>query len=187
MKDVIEKAKAAIEREDYAVASDLLRPLAEHGAAEAEFLMGYLYFSSAPVTKDESRSWLERAAAKDHPEALYYLSGLGHTVDFGPPEDDAHGRFLIRAAELGLPRAQRDLGCFYSIGEGGFPKDSALGRLWYGRAATQGHADAQYNFGLMLLHGEGGPAEPDAGIEWIHRAAKQGDKAAIHFLSDCPK
>lgn len=187
MKDAIEKAKAAIEREDYEVASDLLMPLAENGAAEAEFLMGYLYFTSASVTKDESRAWLERAAAKDHPGALYYLSGLGNTIDLGPPEDDVHGRFLIRAAELGLPQAQRDLGCFYAIGEYGFPKDLVLGRIWYGRAAVQGHRDAQYNFGLMLLHGEGGPVEPDAGMEWLRRAAKQGDAAAIDFLSDCLK
>jgi len=187
MTDFIDQAKAAIEREDYTAVIDLLRPLACEGCTEAEFLMGYLFFTSAEVTKDESQAWLERAAAKDHPEALYHLSGLGQQIDFGPPEDETHGRLLIRAAELGLPQAQRDLGCFYAIGEGGFQQDQVLGRLWYGRAAAQGHADAQYNFGLMLLEGAGGPAEPDTGMEWVRRAAKQGDAAAIHFLSDCPK
>src|SRR5712672_2210566 len=111
MTDVIEQAKTAIEREDYTAAIDLLRPLARDGCTEAEFLMGYLFFTSAEVTKDESRVWLERAAAKDHPGALYHLSGLGQMIDFGPPEDDTHGRLLIRAAELGLSQAQRDLGC----------------------------------------------------------------------------
>ena len=187
MKDIIQKAKAAIEREDYSSAIGVLRPLAGDGCAEAEFLMGYLYFTSAQVTKEQSRVWLERAAAKDHPEALYYLSGLGQTIDFGPPEDDAHGRLLVRAAELGLPQAQRDLGCFYATGEGGFPKDLALGRLWYGRAAAQDQADAQYHFGRMLFYGEGGPAEPEAGLEWVRRAAALGDAAAIHFLSEHAK
>src|SRR4051812_1565089 len=121
MTDVIEEAKVAIEREDYVAAADLLRPLAENGVPDAEFLMGYLYFTSAPVEKDESRAWLQRSAAKDHPEALYYLSRWGHRFDFGPPEDEAHRRLLIRAAELGFPEAQRDLGCFCAIGEGGFP------------------------------------------------------------------
>src|SRR5207248_327759 len=128
------------------------------------FLMGYLYFTSAPVEKDESRAWLERSAAKDHPEALYYLSRLGHSFDFGPPEDEAHRRLLIRAAELEFPEAQRDLGCFCAIGEGGFPKDPTLGRLWYGRAAAQDHADAQYNFGFMLLSARAGQRTQTLGL-----------------------
>lgn len=186
MSETIEKAKAAIGREDYDGAIELLRPLANAGDADAEFLMGYLYFTSADVAKHDSLAWLERAAAKNHPEALYYLAGLGSTIDFGPPEDDSHRTLLVRAAELGLAQAQRDLGCYYAIGEGCFRKDEALSRLWYGRAAEQGHADAQYNYGLMLLHGEGGPAEPDAGIEWVRRSARQGDSGATHFLSQIP-
>src|SRR5215831_3122788 len=112
MRDVLEKAKAAIENEDYEAANGLLRPLAGDGVTEAEFLMGYLLFTSAAVTKEESRTWLERAAVKDHPEALYYLSKLGQSIDFGPPEDEPHKCLLVRSAELGLPQAQRDLGCF---------------------------------------------------------------------------
>src|SRR5436190_12351849 len=102
MSETIEKAKAAIEREDYDAATELLRPLAHADMADAEFLMGYLFFTSADVTKHDSRAWLERAAAKSHPEALYYLARLGPTIDFGPPEDDVHRVFLVRAAELGL-------------------------------------------------------------------------------------
>ncbi len=119
---------------------------------------------------------------KDHPEALYYLASLGDKIDFGSPEDHFRKGLLVRAAELGFAKAQRDVGCYYAIGEYGFPKDGALGRLWHG-GLMQGHADAEFNYGIMVMRGEGGPADPQAGREWVRLAAKHGDGAAILFLS----
>lgn len=169
----VEQARAVIERENYETALELLRPHAEAGVLEAQFLMGFLYFTSAEGTKADSLAWLERAASRDHPGALYYFACSGDQYDFCPPEDERRRRLLVRSAELGYPDAQRDLGCSYATGDYGFPKDEALGRLWYGRAAEQGHTDAQYNYGLMLLHGEGGPADPEAGLEWVRRAGRK--------------
>lgn len=51
MKEV-EKAQEAIEREEYDVAMRLLRGSADSGSAEAQYLLGYLYFTSADVTRD---------------------------------------------------------------------------------------------------------------------------------------
>src|SRR5262245_5849245 len=117
MNEAIVKARNAIESEDYRAAIQLLRPLAEAEHGEAQFLCGYLYFTSADVTKDDCRRWLQRAAAQNHPGALYYLACLGDRFDFGPPEDEAKRALLIRAAELGSAEAQRDLGCFYATGD----------------------------------------------------------------------
>ena len=101
-----------------------------------------------------------------------------------PPQDAEHAALLIRAAELGSIDAQRDLGCCYATGEEAIAQDLGLARQWYGRAAGAGHADAQYNLGCMLLFGEGGPKEPEAGMEWVRRAAGQGDPAAQSHLRD---
>jgi uncharacterized protein len=101
----------------------------------------------------------------------------------GPPDTDPRRALLVKAAELGLTEAQRDLGCYYAIGEGGFPLDLRLGRLWYSRAAESGHADAQYNYGLMVINGEGGPADLNEGLAWIRRAAEQGDESARDVLA----
>jgi hypothetical protein len=187
LNEAVAQAKDAIEREDYDFASQLLRPLADAGDSEAQFLLGYLFFTSAEVPKDNSRQWLQRAAAQNHAEAIYHLACLGEQFDFGRPEDEARRAMLVQAAELGSTRAQRDLGCFYATGEDGFPKNEALGPLWYGRAAAQGHADAQYNYGSMLLYGEGGPADPETGKDQIRQAASNGDAAAIHHLRDLPE
>jgi len=181
MSEAIEEARQAIEREEYDGASLLLRPLADAGSAEARYLLGYLYFTSADVDPQESHQWLQRAAAQHHPEAIFHLACWRRDGSFGPPDDEMHRNLLIRAAELGSVQAQRDLGCCYATGDDGWPLDPVLGRVWYGRAAAAGHADAQYNYGLMLLYGEGGPADA-SGDEWIHRAAAQNDSCALHYL-----
>ena len=119
-------------------------------------------------------------------DALYELSRRRGDM-WCPPQDAEHASLLIQAAELGSVEAQRDLGCCYATGDDGIEQNLPLARLWYGRAAEAGHADAQYNFGSMLLLGEGGPPEPEAGIAWIRQAAAQGDLAAIHHLRDLPE
>jgi hypothetical protein len=181
----LEEAQAAIKREDYDTAIQLLRPLAESGLAGAQYLLGSLYFTSADVDPRESHDWLQRAADQSHPTALYDLARWQDGTAGPPPSEDYYRSLLLRAAELGSADAQRALGCFYATGDDGFPKDEVLGRLWYGRAAAQGHADAQYNYGTMLLYGEGGPADREAAKDFIRRAAAQGDPCAIHFIENC--
>ena len=53
----------------------------------------------------------------------------------------------------------------------------------YKRAAERGDSDAQYNYGLMVIYGEGGPADAGEGLEWIRRAAEQKHVSAISYLS----
>ena len=183
MNEVEQAAHEAIGREEYDLAVQLLRGPADSGSAEAQYLLGYLYFTSADVDPAESRQWFERAAAQQHAEALFHLSNWHDDGTTGPPDTEHRRTLLVRAAELGLLQAQRDLGCYYAIGEGGFPLDLRLGRMWYSRAAKRGHADAQYNYGLMVIGGEGGPADRRSGLEWVRRAAAQNDEAALHYLS----
>lgn len=183
MNKVEKAAKEAIEREQYEVAMRLLRGWADSGSAEAQYLLGHLYFTSADVELAESTQWLERAAAQDHSEALFDLSNLNDDGTTGPPDSDHRRTLLLRAAELGSLRAQRDLGCYYATGDFGFTLDLRLGRLWYLRAAERGHADALFNYGIMVINGEGGPADEHSGLEWVRLAAAQNDESALRYLS----
>jgi len=181
--DALAKAQAALAREDYESVESIVRPLAEAGNSEAQYLLGYLYFTPVEIDKEEARRWLTRAAAQNHPQACYWLACMGNEWVFCAPESEGQCHLLIRSAELGHAQAQRDLGCYYATGEGGFPLDEKQGRYWYGRAAEQGHVDAQYNYGSMVLLGEGGPKDIEEGWAWIRRAAANGDYAAILHLS----
>jgi TPR repeat protein len=54
--------------------------------------------------------------------------------------------------------------------------------IWYRRAATQGHAKAQHNLGLMYLAGEGVLQSNDEAAKWFGLAARQGFAAAMGML-----
>ena len=90
MNEATEEARQAIEDEEYDRALFLLRPLADAGSAEAQYLLGYLYFTSAEVDAQESRHWLERAAAQQYPEAIFRLACWRSDGLFGPPADETH-------------------------------------------------------------------------------------------------
>jgi len=52
----------------------------------------------------------------------------------------------------------------------------------WNEAAQQGDADAQYNLGCMYVRGEGVPQNRAWAIEWLQRAADQGDVDAATWL-----
>jgi TPR repeat protein len=66
-------------------------------------------------------------------------------------------------------------------GQGG-PVSMEQARVWYGRAAEQGHASAQCNLAVMHENGEGGPVSLEHAIFWIKCAAAQGDNEAMHCV-----
>lgn len=172
-------AKQHIEAEEYDAAIALLTPLAEAGDADAQFVLGYLHFTSAEVDPAWAKEWLQKAAAQDHAEACYELSYWIDDNHTGPPVDEAGWRLLHKAAELGSSQAQYDLGATYATGDYGLPLNAEVSRVWYTRAAEQGNVDAQYNLGMMWLDGEGGSIDTRVGLEWVTKAASREEPDAM--------
>ena len=57
----------------------------------------------------------------------------------------------------------------------GVSASKEMARLWYEKAAEQGHPEAQYNLGCMHAKGEGGlPVSMEKALLWFKRAAEQG-------------
>src|SRR5215470_15160251 len=101
MSEAEKAAWEAIKREEYDLAVRLLRGPADAGSAEAQYLLGDLYFTSADVDPAEARQWLERAAAQQHADALFHLSEWNEDNTTGPPDTEYRRTLLLRAAELG--------------------------------------------------------------------------------------
>src|SRR5437867_2088841 len=77
---------------------------AESGDADAQFILGYLMFTGAEADYEASLDWLRRAAAQQHPEAMYHLSQLDDSKDgvhTGLPTNEEKRSLLRLAAELG--------------------------------------------------------------------------------------
>jgi uncharacterized protein len=184
----LEQAKEAIAAARYQEAEALLKPLTNTGDAEADYLYGTLLFSEPDLVDiDDAIAAFERAADLDHPDACYQLAIT--TIDdadgiiVGPVVDRD---LLLHAAELGNIEAQRTAGALLANGEEGFEQDLAAARQWHQRAAEQGDSDSQYDLGWMMLEGEGGPPDYDAGLTWLEACAAQEDTAserAADFLA----
>jgi TPR repeat protein len=187
---ISEQVRQLIASGEFDQAIAILEPMAEQGDADAQFLLGYLYFGGADVEADWAHSWLVKAAAQDHAEACYSLSRWINPETSCPPEDVVHRHLLHKAADLGSAEAQYDLGALYATGEEGFPQDAHISRRYYALAAEQGNVDAQYNLGMMWLWGEGGTVDVQRGLKLLEQAAstrEQQDAMSIdaaQILSD---
>ncbi len=146
----------------YETAKSMLRPLAVAGEAEAQYLVGVMYAHGRgyePVCRQAAR-WYEKAARQDHAAANFTLGFLlyaGYGLDTDECLLDASPEraapWLKRAAELGMPRAQRIVGHMYATGEG-LPLSTDLAIYWTSKAAKQGSLAGQYD--LALLYAEAG-------------------------------
>jgi lipid-A-disaccharide synthase len=177
----LQRAKKLIELENFDQAISLLTPLAESNNADAQFLLGHLYFTCAEVSFEESERWLEKAAAQNHPEATYYLAGSyrdGHRLF----DEKAFVTLLHRAGELGSVDAQYLLGALYATGDEPFQKDEAEAVKWYSKAAEQGNGEAQYNLAMMYFNGEGTERDIGKGVSLLEQAVSNGYDYAADFL-----
>jgi uncharacterized protein len=127
----LDDAAAAIRKGDYAIAQQILRPLADKGDALAEFNLGQMYARGLGVQRDytEAAAWLRKAADQGLAIAQLYL-GLAYTDGDGVPQDDAEAAKWFRlAAESGYPAAQFYLGLAYAEGRG-VPRDVTSAYMW---------------------------------------------------------
>jgi len=80
-------------------------------------------------------------------------------------------------AIAGDPDAQFNLGQAYKFGRG-VPVDLAMAEDWYRRAALQGHARAEDNYGLALFEDN---KRSDA-AHWLEKSAARGEPRAQYVL-----
>ena len=84
-----------------------------------------------------------------------------------------------KAAALQNPSAQYQMGVF-AYGENPARFEDAF--AWFSNAATQGHAQAQYMTGFMLLQGQGTAKSVPLAIRFFEQSAEQNDAAAQYVL-----
>jgi TPR repeat protein len=84
-----DEAIAAYNRQDYASALQLLRPLAENGNVRAQFLLGFMYEGGMGVSADEveAAKWYRRAADKGDDIAQYHMGIMHMNGQGGLPRD----------------------------------------------------------------------------------------------------
>ena len=90
----------------------------------------------------------------------------------------AYARSWVRRAPG--PDAWSNLAAVYATKE---PPDLKRARSWYRRAALKGHDRGLFEYGLMLIEGQGGPKRPAQGRRYLERAAAMGQVDALKVLA----
>ena len=81
---------------------------------------------------------------------------------------------MLKAADLGHKLAQFKVGVLYTKGVVGRERDFVKARDYFGRAASQGHPQAQYNLAVAHMQGDGGTKDMDAALSLLQSAAAKG-------------
>lgn len=168
-------AKRLILAEKYEKAKSLLLPLAEKDNAEAQLLLGYLYYGGdIKTTAKQSQYWLEKSANIGNAEAVALVASTNFKLGSWSSEPDSRKSLslTLKAANMGSAEAQRSLACAYAHGDI-VPQDDIKTMYWDEKAAKQGLAESQNDLALMLLHGMGGKVNSGKALYWYKQSASK--------------
>ena len=166
---------------DYAKALELYRQAAERGDAEAQFIVGGMFYLGKGTDPDKKNGfkWLLSAAeqGKVSSESLAIIGGMFLRGTNVPQNYLEAKKWLTVAAEQSNLAAQNDLAYLFYNGLGG-ERDYKKALELYVKAAMQGDIMAQANIGLMYATGTGTDIDKARGYAWYSLAASGGNTFA---------
>jgi len=126
--------KRAYQQKDYVTAFKELAPLAEKGEADAQLILGKMYWMGQGVLKepDQAMKWFKASAAQGNADAQFFLG----SIYLLPHKDIVEGvKWLRLSAEQGNQDAQWLLGKAYMQGDKELPRDPVQAEMWLWLAA----------------------------------------------------
>ena len=134
-----EDAYAAYNSGGYATALRLLRPLVDQGNADAEDMLGVMYFVGQGVTQNRAEAIrLYRLAAEQGNAHAQNNLGFAYFDGVEVRQDYAEAaKWYSRAANQGNIDAQFHLGEIYELGKG-VPQNYVLAYMWFSVVAAPG-------------------------------------------------
>jgi uncharacterized protein len=174
-KDV--KGVHQIEASDVATAIKFCK-LASAASRRALYQLGRAYAANQQAT--EAAGAYRKAAEKGSTSAMVEL-GVLFATGSGVAKDKAQARKLFeRAAGGGNPRGATNLAALNE--SGGAAPDPAQTRAALAKAADANSAEAQYQLGLLLAEGTGGPKDDIAARALFEKAAAQDHPGALERM-----
>jgi TPR repeat protein len=173
---------------------------AEQYNPEGQYKVGQCYENGEGViqSKVQAAEWYEKAALQGNMAAqtalgIMFCKGEKYTVKLSTELESNYAKMgfeaLLQAAERDKnAKAQYWLGILFRNGRFGNPayvdRDYKIAFEWLQKAAEQGDARAQAEFGVMYKRGRGVDENFVQAFEWTMKAALQGDLEAQCNLAD---
>ncbi len=151
---------------------------------QAQFETGQAYRQGLPILQDDTQAaeWFKKAwetSNEQLSQAAYELADQYAKGEGVEKDETAANNLFAKAAELKNPAAQ------YQMGISAYTENPARFEdafAWFSNAAAQGHAQAQYMTGFMLLQGQGTKPSVPLAIHFFEQAAQQEDSSAQYVL-----
>jgi TPR repeat protein len=146
------------------------------GSRRAMYELGRAYAANSQTT-DAIAAW-RKAADKGSSSAMVELGVLYGTGAGVARDEEAARKLFERAAEAGNPRGVTNLA---ALGGSAAASNPARSRELLGKAAET-NAEAQYQLGLMLADGTGGPQDDAGARALFEKAAAQNHPGALERM-----
>jgi len=135
--------------------------------------------AGAAIDLNHIRTLAEQGSVTDEITlAADYFTGNGV-----PRDAKMAAHWYEKAAGLGNPAAQNQIGYFYQAGIG-VQQDSKRAFHWYQLAAASGFAVAKVNLAIVYLHGLGVRENDDLAVRLLTQAFEGGNGTAATYLGD---
>jgi len=134
----------AYNNRNYTLAYKEILPLAKAGNADAEHLLGLMYYMGRGVPQDyrQALAWHRKAAAKGKADAQYVVGAMYYTGNAVIQDHKEAVVWFRKAAEQGHADAQQVLGLMYRYHIGGMPQDNVIAYMLWNLAAANGSSNA---------------------------------------------
>lgn len=150
----------AYQREDYAAAYRIWKPLAEQGNAAAQYNLGLLYQHGLGVERQLAVAvkWYGLAAQNGDADAQTVIGDLYADGFWGAKDYAKAVQWYRLAAEQGHAEGERKLGVLLAQGRG-VTQDSSAAIMWLQRAVEQGDTEAAIWLRNLRTKRQGGPGQ----------------------------
>jgi len=144
----------AYNNKNYAVALKEVAPLAKAGNAEAQHLLGLMYYMGRGVKQDykQALAWHRKAALQGKADAQYVVGAMYYTGNAVIQDHKQAVGWFRKAAEQGHPDAQQVMGLMYRYQMAGMPQDNVIAYMLWNLAAAKGSANAAEQRSAVVKH-----------------------------------
>ena len=153
---------------------------ASTGSRRALYELGRAYAANRQMT--EAVGAYRKAADKGSSAGMVELGSLLASGSAGPKDETEARTLFARAAQAGNARGAANLAALSA--DGGGSSDPVEARAMLAKAVETNSAEAQFQLGLMMANGVGGPKD-DAGARGLfEKAAAQGHAGALDWMGN---
>ncbi len=135
---------SAYNNKNYALAYKEILPLAKSGNADAQHLLGLMYYMGRGLPQDYKQAmfWHRKAADQGKADAQYVVGAMYYTGNAVLQDHKQAVAWFRKAAEQNHAEAQQVLGLMYRYHMGGVQQDNVIAYMLWNLAAANGSSNA---------------------------------------------